>query len=680
MVTGGASPRIDGDKTHGQRPAGGAFAHRAFQRIARWCESGFPASVNPIPQIGAYANLNFIIALATGVLLLFWYKPSLHDAYGSLLAMESRPWLAGLIRSLHRYSSDACVLLVAIHGLEALLAGRFQRPRALAWMTGILLAVLIWAEGWLGYWLVWDDRGLAIADSTARLLDRLPFFEEPISRSFLIAENLSSLFFFVIFFIHMLMPLGFGIGLWLHVTRVNRPKFITGARASAAMLAALIAIAYAFPARAGSPADLSLLAKPLRLDLYFMAPLLGSQSARGWIAAWLMAGAGLAAFLIPYWKGRMRARKPSVAEDKCIGCLRCYEDCPFNAISMIPDEKGELKARIDPDACLACGNCVGACNPHAVEFPEARLEDAERRIRAWFPGKSDMRLAFLCANSAAGSLSPDPETGLCPQLPGYHCLAVPCSGWILPRLLEFAARGGCQGALIAGCGPGTPTHRLGNEWTLLRLMGKRMPSLNLNRIEGMEIRYAFHNRGEESGFLAQARGPGPARRNGSGRSRLRQAGTVAISAAVLAAALWGGNRAPSRTGDAAGRSQLVVSLLLAASHVKEGSLDSAEQMKLPVHMRGAREGSRERRDVTLELRIDGEARLLRAFPPRGFFKDGAGAGIETLPLAPGSHRVEIKVAESGNPQALFEEARTLLFREGRREVVRVENRKGILWP
>jgi len=48
--------------------------------------------------------------------------------------------------------------------------------------------------------------------------------------------------------------------------------------------------------------------------------------------------------------------------DDCIGCTRCAQHCPAEAIEMRPYQKHE----IDPDKCTRCGNCVKVCPAGAV--------------------------------------------------------------------------------------------------------------------------------------------------------------------------------------------------------------------------------------------------------------------------------------------------------------------------
>ena len=49
-------------------------------------------------------------------------------------------------------------------------------------------------------------------------------------------------------------------------------------------------------------------------------------------------------------------------QDRCLGCRRCLEACPENAVTM-----GE-RLQIDESKCTLCGSCVEACYPGALEL------------------------------------------------------------------------------------------------------------------------------------------------------------------------------------------------------------------------------------------------------------------------------------------------------------------------
>ncbi len=55
-----------------------------------------------------------------------------------------------------------------------------------------------------------------------------------------------------------------------------------------------------------------------------------------------------------------------VNQELCIGCGRCVEVCPFNAISLVENEAGEPKSSINTAMCKGCGLCAAMCPNTAI--------------------------------------------------------------------------------------------------------------------------------------------------------------------------------------------------------------------------------------------------------------------------------------------------------------------------
>jgi len=62
-------------------------------------------------------------------------------------------------------------------------------------------------------------------------------------------------------------------------------------------------------------------------------------------------------------KQEQHALRPLVAEKKCVGCGKCIEVCPQEAINM----KNDI-SYIDKGKCVGCGECMTVCGPKAIRF------------------------------------------------------------------------------------------------------------------------------------------------------------------------------------------------------------------------------------------------------------------------------------------------------------------------
>jgi NAD-dependent dihydropyrimidine dehydrogenase PreA subunit len=64
------------------------------------------------------------------------------------------------------------------------------------------------------------------------------------------------------------------------------------------------------------------------------------------------------------WKGEWVA---GISAEKCAGCKRCVQRCPFDAIRWIRDEH---RAEVDETACWGCGVCRSACTAEAISLAD----------------------------------------------------------------------------------------------------------------------------------------------------------------------------------------------------------------------------------------------------------------------------------------------------------------------
>jgi len=206
---------------------------RVLRRLGAWYQWGevlinrlvsFP--LNPLYYTGTIAVFSLAVATVTGIYLFLFYRVGSDAAHASIEGIMAHPFgIGALMRSLHRYASDAAILAAVLHGAKMLLNDRFWGARWIGWVTGIVLLGLVWITGATGYWLVWDVEAQWLSISTARFLDVLPIFGQPLSRTFLPGTQIQNFLFFIVLFIHITIPLLLGLAYWLHVMRLARARF-----------------------------------------------------------------------------------------------------------------------------------------------------------------------------------------------------------------------------------------------------------------------------------------------------------------------------------------------------------------------------------------------------------------------------------------------------------------------
>jgi len=461
----------------------------------------FGQANNPLASLGAFGWFFFWIAAASGIYLYIFFDTGITNAFASVEYMTHEQWYAaGVMRSLHRYASDGLVVVAFLHLLREFSLDRLRGRRFFAWVTGVPLLVFIYVCGISGYWLVWDKLAQYIAIATTEWLDVLPMFGEPIANNFLNSETLGDRFFTLMVFIHIFAPLFMLLLMWVHIQRhargrVNPPRPLALGTAIALVLVSLVA-----PATSQGPADLDVVPATLQLDWYYLFAYPLFDHAGGgtmWLA---LLGGTLVLFILP-WLPPQKPEPAAVVDlDNCNGCARCFEDCPFSAITMVPRSDGksfEIEAVVNVANCMSCGICVGACPTSTpfrrataivpgIELPQhgiGALRQATLDRAAMF-GDDARVMLYACEGSDCNGLESE----------GVKVITMPCVAMLPPAFIDFAlSRKLADGVMLAGCAEGDCCHRLGDEWTRQRVAGERDPYLR-NRVDRRRLSLSWERR------------------------------------------------------------------------------------------------------------------------------------------------------------------------------------------
>jgi ferredoxin/coenzyme F420-reducing hydrogenase delta subunit len=477
---------------------------RLLARLEAWVGALSGSRYNPLHHSGAIVVLLLVVLLVTGLYLLIFYRVS--APYESTRAITEQVWLGRWVRSLHRFATDAGMVAILVHALKMLVQGRSWGPRALAWLTGVGLLGLFLVCGWTGYVMVWDVQGQVLAMEGARILDVLPILSEPLTRTFVGERPIQSAFFFVNLFLHVALPLGLGVVLWLHVARLSRPRLLPPREVGWAVVGLLTVLSVAWPVSMGPPADLLKLPAegPYDAFLSFWLPVTARLSPAG---AWLLLGAAVAPLLLVPLRSRPRpaARPPpsAVNERLCTGCEQCASDCPYEAIAMVPrpDGRAGLVARVDESLCVSCGICAGSCAPMVVGPPgrsgRDQLADVKAFIRAHRPGAQEV-VAIACSNGAGGIAAMG-------RFAGAPVYPVRCAGSLHTSVIEYLVRSGAGGVLVVSCPVHDCRNREGARWLEERMYGKREAELQ-ERVDRRRVRWLEAGEAERSLVLREIRG------------------------------------------------------------------------------------------------------------------------------------------------------------------------------
>ena len=127
-------------------------------------------SFKPSYWTGAFVANAFFTQVATGLLLLLYYQPSVNPTLLScgqtLGAVSTAPaaWcstyyiinsvpMGSLLLTSHLYGAYAMIFLAFVHFFRGYYLGVYKRPREFSWMVGTLLLLLTLGMGFTGYLL-----------------------------------------------------------------------------------------------------------------------------------------------------------------------------------------------------------------------------------------------------------------------------------------------------------------------------------------------------------------------------------------------------------------------------------------------------------------------------------------------------------------------------------------------
>jgi ferredoxin/coenzyme F420-reducing hydrogenase delta subunit len=185
--------------------------------------------------------------------------------------------------------------------------------------------------------------------------------------------------------------------------------------------------------------------------------------------------------LMPWLPPLRRAKAAGIDLDHCNGCARCAEDCPYEAIKMVPRTDKlpfPTQAEVNPSLCVSCGICVGSCPSSTpfrrseelktgIDLPEYSLRELRERVtdtasRLSGPGRV---LVLACEHGAAAGRIRD-------------TVVLPCVAMAPPSLIDFIlSRDLADGVVVAGCAESACYNRLGIQWTEQRFAAERDPYL-----------------------------------------------------------------------------------------------------------------------------------------------------------------------------------------------------------
>lgn len=144
------------------------------QALRKALDYRLPGHVGWRHALGGITYLLFIVLVVTGVLLSFYYRPSVQEAYPSIQYIVSEVPMGWLVRNLHVWSANLIVLAILAHMARVFFHATYKPPRETNWMVGVLLLLVVLAFGTTGYLLAWDQWAYWTVTEVLGTMSRAP--------------------------------------------------------------------------------------------------------------------------------------------------------------------------------------------------------------------------------------------------------------------------------------------------------------------------------------------------------------------------------------------------------------------------------------------------------------------------------------------------------------------------
>ncbi|MCP3996016.1 MAG: hypothetical protein GY722_13285, partial [bacterium] len=292
--------------------------------------------LNPLYHTGTITVFLFGIVLLTGIYLTAFFQYGFEASYEAVSGIEEN--LVGrLVRAVHRYASVAMVVTSLLHGWRTFFQDRFRGARWVAWVSGVVMMLLLWIAGVTGYWLIWDERTQVLNGVFTRAVSGTTT-----GLDFLIDNLLTPVaqtgwpFILLIFLIHLGLSIGIGVLIWVHLKRLNRPLLLPPRFWMILIGGAVVTASIVWPLGMLPALDPNQTPGSFPLDPFylFLMPA-GLEWSPGLLWGGFLAISAVVT-AVPWLLRRKKLEPIVVHAERCTGCSLCVADCPYKALEMIP--------------------------------------------------------------------------------------------------------------------------------------------------------------------------------------------------------------------------------------------------------------------------------------------------------------------------------------------------------
>src|SRR5436190_576997 len=124
----------------------------------------------------------FAVQVATGILLLLYYRPSSEGAFESVQFIITEVKFGWLIRSIHSWSANLMIATLFIHMFSVFFLRAYYPPREITWVSGAVLLFIVICFGFSGYLLPWNKLAFFATKVGTEIAGVIPIVGRPALR------------------------------------------------------------------------------------------------------------------------------------------------------------------------------------------------------------------------------------------------------------------------------------------------------------------------------------------------------------------------------------------------------------------------------------------------------------------------------------------------------------------
>lgn len=191
-------------------------------------------SLRPTLRLGFIASVLFTILFISGMYLMFFYHPTVPQAYFDMHDLHASVAFGQFVRNIHRWSAHLMVLVVLLHLLRVFYSGAYKAPRQFNWLIGIGLMLLTLGLSFTGYLLPWDQLAFWAITVGTNIAGYVPMMGDSARRILLGGPDVGGEALLRFYVLHIyVLPALVVLLLSVHIWRVRKDGFAVADREDA---------------------------------------------------------------------------------------------------------------------------------------------------------------------------------------------------------------------------------------------------------------------------------------------------------------------------------------------------------------------------------------------------------------------------------------------------------------